>query len=156
MNVPTSGTGSVNPNLRTIDGEYFFKADLGDIFNLLLQPHNISLNQVQEYLGWFIGSDNSTQEISIDMQIKSIDPNLTRNVELVNQQNIRLRHFNGVLNFILKNHRIRSSYKSLIPKQNIYLYEDEVSGRKIACGIILLKMCFNAVKPQLVFDHHVK
>ena len=92
----------------------------------------------------------------MDMKIKSIDPNLPRNVDLLNQQNILLRQFNGVLNFILKNHLIRTSYTSLIPKQNIYLYEDEVSGRKITCGIILLKMCFNAVKPQLVFDHHVK
>ena len=26
----------------------------------------------------------------------------------------------------------------------------------IACGIILLKMCFNATKLQLFIDHHVK
>ena len=75
MNIPTSGNGVVDPNPGNISGEYFWKSDLGDIFNILLQPHNIALNQVQEYLGWFIGSDNSTQEISMDMQIKSIDPN---------------------------------------------------------------------------------
>ena len=75
MNTPTLGNRAVDPNPRTIYWEYFWKADLGDIFILLLKPHNITLKQVQEYLGWFIGSDNSTQEISMDMQIKSIDPN---------------------------------------------------------------------------------
>ena len=87
-----------------------------------------------------MGDDNSTREISMDMKIKAISPNLSGNVGLFNQLNIQLRQISGVFSFILKNHLIHSTYRSLITKRNVYLYKDEVSGWKIACGIIFLKI----------------
>ena len=53
-----------------------------------------------------MGDKNSTRAISMDINMKAIDPNVPRNVGLVNQQKIRLRQISCVLNFILKNHFI--------------------------------------------------
>ena len=47
MNIPKLETGTVDLNPRTISGEYFWKAGLGDIFNIVLQPHNIILKQIR-------------------------------------------------------------------------------------------------------------
>ena len=91
INIPTLATGAVDLNQITISGDDFWKVNLGDIFNLLLQPRNITLNQVREYLGWFIGDDSSTHGISTDTNIKVINLNVPGNVGLVNQHNIRLR-----------------------------------------------------------------
>ena len=103
-----------------------------------------------------MGDDSSTWTISADTNIKAINPNVPINVSLVNQQKILLRKLSGVLNFILKNNLICGSYTSLIPNKIVYLYKYNVSGRKIVCGIILLKMCFNVMKSQLVIDRHLK
>ena len=156
VSISALGNVAVDLNPRTISREDFWKADLKDIFNLLLQPYNITLKQVQEYLVWFMGDDSSTRVIYMDMKIKAINPNVPGNIGLFNQQKIQLRQISGVLNFILKNHLIRSIYTSLRPNQSIYLYEDEFSRRNIVCGIILLNMCFNVTKMQLVVNHFVK
>ena len=38
----------------------------------------------------------------------------------------------------------------------MYEYKDEVSGRRIACGLVKLKLAFEVINPQLVVDHAIK
>ena len=61
-----------------------------------------------------------------------------------------------MLNTILKNHMQRTSFTSLNSKSNMYVYKDRVSGRRIACGLVKLKLAFEVIKPQLVVDHAIK
>ena len=84
MNVSKPGTGAVNVAPITIAGEYIWLADLADPINILLQPHLLSLVQVQSLLGWFMGHENFTLANSTDMIIKVMDSNKTGNVGLCN------------------------------------------------------------------------
>ena len=154
--VPTSGTGNSYPRPRTIAGVDYQNTDLKDHFELLKDIHMLTLNHVRAYSGWFMGGESSTLVTSTDMQIKAIDPNKIGNAGLVNQFKIRLRRLSGALHFILKNHVSRSSYNSFLPSLKICLYQDKVSGRKLICGLILLKMAMEVMKPQLVINHRQK
>ena len=87
--------------------------------------------------------------------IKAVDPNKTGNPGLVNQRKILLRQYSGMLNTILKTHLQRTRFTSLNPKSNIYEYKDKVSGRRIACGLVKLKLAFEVINPQLVVDHAI-
>ena len=57
---------------------------------------------------------------------------------------------------ILKNHPQRTIFTSLNPKSNMYKYKYEVSGRRIACGLVKLKLAFELINPQLVVYHAIK
>ena len=61
-----------------------------------------------------------------------------------------------MLNTILKNHLQRKSFTSLNPKSNLYEYKDEVSGRRIACSLVKLKLAFKVINSQLVVYHAIK
>ena len=39
------------------------------------------------------------------------------------------------------------------PKKAIFTYTDEVTGRKVDCGLIKLWLFWNIIKPQLVVDY---
>ena len=87
------------------------------------------------------------------MIVKAIDPNKPGNVGLINHENIRNRQISIALNFILKNHLEISSFISLNPKKAIFTYTDEVTGRKVDCGLVKLWLSLNIVKPQLVVNY---
>ena len=129
MNVSTSGTGAVNVDPITIDGENIWLADISDPINILLYTHLLSLDQVQAFLGWFMGDENSTLATSNNMVIKAIDPNKTGNVGLCNHQKTQMRQYSRVVNFIIKNHLIRSSYTYKNHNKDLFAYKDEVSVR---------------------------
>ena len=61
-----------------------------------------------------------------------------------------MRQYSSIVNFIIKNHLIQSSYKYQNPKKDLFTYKDEVSGREVYCGLIMLWLCLNVVRPQLV------
>ena len=154
--VPTSGTGNTYPSSRMIAGVEHYQSDLGDFLEILKDIHALTLDQVRAFSGWFMGGESSTLITSPDMIIKAIDPNRIGNIGLVNQHKIRLRRLSGVLHFIVKNHATRSSYNSFSPSMKLCLYEDEVTQRKLVCGLILLKMAMEVMKPQLVINHREK
>ena len=87
------------------------------------------------------------------MIIKAIDPNATGNIGLVNHEKVQNRQFSSALKFILKNHLQRASFISLNPKKDTFTYTDEVTWRKVDCGLIKLWTILNIVKPQLVVDY---
>ena len=70
MNVFALGTGAVNVSPMNIAEEYIWLANLADPINILLQPHILSLKQVQAFSGWFMGDENSTLATSTNMIIK--------------------------------------------------------------------------------------
>ena len=61
-----------------------------------------------------------------------------------------------MLNMNLKNHMQWTSLISLNHNSNMYEYKDEVTGRRIACGLVKLKLAFYVINPQLVVDHAIK
>ena len=61
-----------------------------------------------------------------------------------------------MLNMILKNHLQRARFTSLNPKSVMYQYKDEVSGRRIVCGLVKLKLTIEIIIPQLIVDHEIK
>ena len=90
---------------------------------------------------------------SADMIIKAIESNATGNVGLMNHEKVRNRQFSSALNFIFKNHLQQASFISLNPKESKFTYTDEVTGRKVDCGLVKLWTILNIVKPQLVVDY---
>ena len=87
------------------------------------------------------------------MLIKATDPNKAGNKGVINRQKIQLHRFSGDIRFILKNHITRTSYISFQPQMDICLYTDEVTCRKIFCGLILLKIAMTGIKPHLVINN---
>ena len=63
--------------------------------------------------------------------------------------------YSSIVDLIIKNHLIRSSYTSHNPKKDLFTYKDEVSGREMFCGLINLWLCLNVVRPQLVVNYWV-
>ena len=61
-----------------------------------------------------------------------------------------------MLKMILKTHLQRTNFTSLNPKSNMYEYKDEVSRRRITCGLVKLKLVFKVINPRLVVDHSIK
>ena len=61
-----------------------------------------------------------------------------------------------VVHFILKNNVPRTSYTSFQPNKTKYVYDNEISGRAIVCGLMLFKMALDFMKTQLVVDHRAK
>ena len=72
---------------------------------------------------------------------------------MLNHGNIRNRRFRSALNFILKNHLEIGIFISLNPKKSIFTYTDEVTGRKVDCGLVKLWLFLNITKPQLVVNY---
>ena len=132
----------------------------GDVYDRIkTEPHKLSLDQVRNYSAWFMGDNSSTltpPPNKASMIIKAVDPNARGNQGLVTRRKILLRQYSGMLNMILKNHLQRTSFTSLNPKSETYLYTDEVSGRRIACGLVKLKLAIEIINPQLVVDHAIK
>ena len=112
MNVPTSGTGKVENNPRLILGKDQWNAELGTYINVLTSYHQLTLDQVRAFSGWFMGDESSKLETSSTMKVEPIYPNIQGNIGLVNRYKIRLRQLSGALHFILKNHISRKSYNS--------------------------------------------
>ena len=155
INVPTSGTGVVDPNSQRVSGVDVWSAYLKEAINIILQTHLVTLNHVQTYSGWIVGDENSTLTKSADMIVKAIDPNKPGNVGFINHEKTQNMQFSSALNFILKNHLERSRFISLNPKKAIFAYSDEVTGRKVDCGLVKLRLFLNIVKPQLVVNYIV-
>ena len=122
--------------------------------DLLSEYHNITLEQVKAFSGWFMGRDNSALKLSTDMVIRALDPDVGGNLGLVNVRKIRLCQLSRALHFMFKNAILRSSYTSFMPTD--FTYSDEATGRSIVCGLILLKLSLDIMKPQVVVDHRVK
>ena len=91
INVPTTGTGRVKYQARTLVGIDYHNADLGNVKNTLKDIHALTIDHVRAYSGWYMGDEKSTLTASMDMVIKAIDPNAAGNLGLVNRHNIRLR-----------------------------------------------------------------
>ena len=159
INVPSSGTGAVEVNPRIVAGVDCCNMDIDNTINILKEPHKLTLKTVREYSAWFMGDGSSTRTIphtSSDMVIKAVDPNKAGNPGLVNRCKILLRQYLGMLNTIQKTHLQRTSFTSLSPNSNMCEYKDKVSGRRIACGLVKLKLAFEVINPQLVVDHTIK
>ena len=58
--------------------------------DLLTDMHLLTIKQVLELSGCFMGGKTQGLAISTDMKIKSIDPNKPKNAGLVNRQKIKL------------------------------------------------------------------
>ena len=84
MNTPTSRTGAVHTNPRTILGVYHWNADVRDYINTLTSYHQMSLDQVCAFSGWFIGNKMSSLTKSSDMKTNATNPNEAGNIGLVN------------------------------------------------------------------------
>ena len=60
INVPTTGTGRVEAQARTLVGINYHNADLGNLKNLLKDIHALTIDHMRAYSGWYMGDDNST------------------------------------------------------------------------------------------------
>ena len=159
INSPTKGTCAVEASPRVVTGIEYCHINLNDTINILTEPHKLTLDQVRSYSAWFTGDETSTLTVPptpTNMIIKVVDPNIVCNPGLINQCKILLRQYSGMLNMILKNHLQRTSFASLNPKSTIYQYKDEVSGRRIVCGLVKLKLTIEIIIPQIMVDHEIK
>ena len=91
INIPTTRTGRVKAQARTLVGIDYHNSDLGNLKNLLKDIHGLTTDHVRAYLGWYMGEYNTNLTTLIYMVIKAINPNSAGNLGLVNRCKIRLR-----------------------------------------------------------------
>ena len=84
--------------------------------------------------------------------MKAINPNAEGNQGIVNFLKICLRILSGVVHMTLKNHATLQSYKSFLTEKKSFCYTDEVTTRSVFCGIILLKLVTNGMKPHIIVN----
>ena len=66
-----------------------------------------------------------------------------------------MRQCSSVVNFIIKNHLIRSSLTSKNTKKYLFSYKDEFNGCEVSCVLIKLWLCLNCIRLQLVVNNRV-
>ena len=84
MKIPMSGTGAVQATPQTIACVYHWNLDVRYYINILTTYHQLSLDQVFPFSGWFMCDKMSTLTKSSDMNINAIDLNEAKNIGLVN------------------------------------------------------------------------
>ena len=132
--------GAVESSPKTIGGEDYTNANLGNFVSFLDRIHQVNLVNVRNFEGWYFGGPNSKLAVSADMNIKPLDPNAIGNLGLINRQKIQLRQHSMIFYHLFKNTVSRSSYTSFFPDKKIYTYTDVVTGREIVGGLRLLKL----------------
>ena len=155
MENPTKGTGAVESAPMTIGGKDYANANLGDFVSFLDKIHQVNLDDVQNFEGWYFGGPNWTLAISANMKIEPLDPNTTRNLVLVNRWKIQLRQHSVIFHHLFKNAMSCSSYTSFFPDKKIYTYTDVVTGREIVGELKLPKLMYSVIKLQLAVDHRM-
>ena len=64
MEIPTTGTGAIESPPKTIGGKYYANANLGKFVSFLNNIHQVNLDDVRNFEGWYFGGPNSTLAIS--------------------------------------------------------------------------------------------
>ena len=85
MKIPTAGIGSTKTASQTILGIDCCNTDLNDDKDLLNQFYQVTIDQVRTSSGWFMGYKLFSITTYTDINVKAIDPNVARNLGLVNQ-----------------------------------------------------------------------
>ena len=152
MDIPTTGTGAVESTPKTIDRKDYVKANLGNFVSFLDKIHQINLDDVRNFEGWYFGGLNSKLAVLANMKTKPLEPNTIGNLGLVNRQKIQLRQHSVIFHHLFKNSVSRSSYTSFFPDKKIYTYTDVVMGREIIGGLKLLNLMYAVIKPKLAVD----
>ena len=85
MNTPTSGIGAFHPTPQKIVGMDHWNADVRYYIYILPSYHQMSLDQVRAFYGWFMGGETSLFTKFSNMNINANDPNEAGNLGLVNR-----------------------------------------------------------------------
>ena len=128
-------------------------ANLGNFVSFLNKIHQVNLDDVRNFEGWYFGGPKSTLAISDNMKIKPLNPNAIRKLGLVNRKKIQLRQHSVIFHHIFQNAVSRSSYKYFFPDKKIYTYTEVVTGREIIGVLMLLTLMYAVIKPQLPVYH---
>ena len=83
MEIPTTGTGAIESAPKTSGGNAYAHANLGTFLNFLDKVHQVKLEEIRAFEGWYCSSSGSSLAISADMKIEPLDPNAAGNQELV-------------------------------------------------------------------------
>ena len=110
MDIPTTGTGTVESAPKTIDGKDYANANMGNFVRFLEKIHQVNLVNVRSFEGWYFGGPNSKLAVSASMNIEPLDPNAIGNLFLVNRQKIQLSQHIAIFHHLIKNAVSRSSY----------------------------------------------
>ena len=100
MDIPTTGTGSLESAPKTIGGKDYANANLGNFVSFLDKIHQVTLVDVQSFEGWYIGVPSSNLAASANMKIEPLDPNAIGNLGLVNLQKIQLRQYSVIFHHL--------------------------------------------------------
>ena len=85
-------------------------AKLGNFVIFLDKIHQVNLDDVRNFKGWYFGGPNSKLAVSANMKIEPLDPNAIGNLGLVNRQKIQLRQHSVIFHHLFKNAVSRSRY----------------------------------------------
>ena len=73
MEIPTTGTGAVANAPKMSGGSAYANADLGTFLNLLDKVHQVNIDQIRAFEGWYYGGPTSSLAISTDMKIQPLN-----------------------------------------------------------------------------------
>ena len=91
MDIPTTGTGAVELASKAIGRKDYAKANLGNFMSFLDKIHQVNMDNVRNFEGWYFRGPNLMLAISANMKIKPLDSNTIGDLGLVNRQKIQLR-----------------------------------------------------------------
>ena len=158
LRIPVEGTGAIaaNPTI-TPGGRKVFNVDFTEYKELLEEYQHISLDQIKDFVSWFMGDDSQAldkrdETDKDDMKMFPVDVNAPGNACLVNRFKVQCRIVSGVILHTIKNHFTSTSYKSFFVHKKEFSYTCSETDELSFEGFTLLKMILNVVKPDVVID----
>ena len=156
LHVPTTGTGAPNINpRRLLTGEDIYNADLGDHLSMIGDFPNLTSDHV---LAWdaYIYGDVHAGLVKLPPNAprvaKLLDRKAAGNLGLIANFKHEIRIRSQLLLLIIQQAFIPSSLQKFFVDKATLEWTDEVTGRTIVSGLVLLWRILESIMPNTVVD----
>lgn len=155
LQVGTSGTGKVSTSPKTAGQIEVASYDVHDNHHMIGNRHKLKKEDVSTWSGWIHGKTDcalapysgSTPRVEATLDLSaSGNEGLVANFK--HQQRIRSQMMHDFIRAILT----EASYRSLLSDKVFVEYERELDRSKFVCGLSILWLLLEAIKPTAVVD----
>ena len=150
-----SGTGKIHATPKTVGQIEVASFDVSNFSHMLTARHELARVNVSDWSQWIHGPVDcsltrlaSNPRIESTLDLDASDDNVKKVANHKHQQRIKSQMAHDFIRAILT----EASYKSLLSDKSFVEYEKELDGSKFYCGLSLLWLVLEAVKPAAVVD----
>ena len=156
LHVPTSGTGAPHANpLSLLTGEEIYSADLGNHLSMISDFPNLTTDHVLAWDAYIYGDVNAglvKLPPNTPRVAKLLDRKAAGNLGLIANFKHEIRIRSQLLLLIIQQAFIPSSLQTFFVDKTTLEWKDEVTGKTIVSGLVLLWRILESIMPNTVVD----